>query len=318
MNVRWLGLLWIPALACGEGGVFGGGELPSPYAEDGDADGDTPAMSADAVIDAAFSGLETFMQLEPDAIVDAYEALAVPDAECPEEYEAYSQGGVEAIIWSTPGCTTAAGVEFQGSARFERVTTNEGGYTGEGATLSAEGGAFRVTAPGGEFLQYAGYLYYDRSTDGESTNSYFDFSGTAEADPQTAAASPALADGVTVSGGFYTYAGPGYKGMGGSGFLAGPSLGDARAFQFSDFVINSNECPEEPIGTVSVRDDEGYWYDVVFDIATYDPEIGDDPIWEPANCDGCGAFMAGGAPSGEACVEAGRVPGLLDWQDYPW
>ena len=52
-------------------------------------------------------------------------------------------------------------------------------------------------------------------------------------------------------------------------------------------------CAEEPQGTISLRGDEGYWYDVIFD--PYEV------------CDGCGEVWFRGDRLGEACVD------LSDW-----
>lgn len=72
-----------------------------------------------------------------------------------------------------------------------------------------------------------------------------------------------------------------------------------------------NTCLEEPIGTISVRDTEGGWYDVLFDNAL---------PWEAGSasgdaCDGCGTVWYRGEPIGSACTD---ISGLLDWEGSPW
>lgn len=73
-----------------------------------------------------------------------------------------------------------------------------------------------------------------------------------------------------------------------------------------------NSCPEEPHGIVSVRDDEGLWYDVVFDGAEPWTE---EPI-DPALCDGCGGIYFRGEKIGSTCVDVLDLPGVVGVE--PW
>jgi len=89
----------------------------------------------------------------------------------------------------------------------------------------------------------------------------------------------------------------------------------ATAVEFSEFsVIDElfgNPCEQEAIGAIAVRDVDGVWWDVMFDVETND-QGGWDLVGE---CDGCGAVFKGTELVGEACVD---VSTLLDWETKPW
>ncbi len=324
MRMGWLSLLGAVALAgpaCGGTGTADtddpgeSGDRPSPYAESGESSGGPPpSLGADEVVDAAMTGLRTFVKLEPDAAIDAVEAMLVLEAECPEEQAAFVEGESTVILWASEGCTTSAGLEFRGAGRFERFTIAEGAAVGEGAMLSSEGGTMRMTAADGRFVELSGYVYYQRATSGEDSESYFEVNGQIAADPATA--SPLLDGTLRAQGGLYSYSGGGYEAIGGAGSLGAGALPGALAFQFSDFLFVPEACGREPLGTVSVRDDAGYWHDLVFDVGTL--VEGEEPVFDAAKCDGCGAYLVGGQRQGEACVAEADLLALVEWEGLPW
>jgi hypothetical protein len=108
----------------------------------------------------------------------------------------------------------------------------------------------------------------------------------------------------------------GYKMFGGQGSLTGQGLAGATAFSFGDFTVVLDECGREPGGTVSVRDDVGFWHDVVFDAATVEDE--EDPVWHGNACDGCGPYFASGVEDGTACVNKADLTALMNWEGVPW
>lgn len=76
----------------------------------------------------------------------------------------------------------------------------------------------------------------------------------------------------------------------------------------ADELIGS-ACPEEPGGTISVRDANGLWYDVVFD----GPK-GEDP-GDASRCDGCGDVFFRDELIGTTCPD---LTSWLSWEDQPW
>ncbi len=94
-----------------------------------------------------------------------------------------------------------------------------------------------------------------------------------------------------------------------TGVIGGPVEGEAIAFE--GLLLRSDDlppaCPSEPVGTISVRSEDG-WYDVVFD-GSLEGEV------DPARCDGCGDAWFQGMPVGLVCPD---LSALLGWDHRPW
>ncbi|MBC8072361.1 MAG: hypothetical protein IAG13_28825 [Deltaproteobacteria bacterium] len=291
-------------------------DLPSPYLDDdGGSEGATPALGPEQVAVVATDGLRGFAALQPAQVIAAYEALAVVEDGCPEELDEYAEGGTTVQIWYSDGCTTSAGVSFAGGARLERYTLTEEGFESSGAVLNSEGASFSLATADGRSLHLDGAFSYDRGVGAGSSDATVQIFGHAIADAQTAAGSPLLDGSVSAQGYMYSYADPDVKVMGGEGAWSGAGLGDARAFSFAGFGVYSIGCAAEPSGTVSARDAEGFWHDIVFDGITVENE---EPVFDTALCDGCGSYIAAGEPGGQACVAASELATLLDWETSPW
>lgn len=66
---------------------------------------------------------------------------------------------------------------------------------------------------------------------------------------------------------------------------------------------NANDCPEEPLGFISLRDENAFWYDLVFQprYGTDDSGYTNQPYTE---CDGCGMIYIRGLEQGiEVCPD---------------
>ena len=91
-------------------------------------------------------------------------------------------------------------------------------------------------------------------------------------------------------------------------------LGDINTITLVDVMIYDDTlgsvCDLEPYGTISVRDDDGGWYDVIFD---------GPPYWGgwsyESVCDGCGEAFYRGESIGSVCVDFTQ---WIDWQGMPW
>jgi hypothetical protein len=303
--------------ACAPNGDDGkGGDLPSPYEDDGQAEG-KPALSREQVAAIATTGLRTFASLKPQSVVDLYTAIAVHDENCPEDYEEITDAGTTATTWYSDGCTTAAGVSFSGGARLEVFTrTDEPGYDVTGAVLSAEDGTIAVAAADGRSLTLTGYISWQHGTSSDGTDSAIEIYGHALADATSAAGNALLDGSVSVQGAMYSYESDGEKEISGEGAISGGGIGDAKAFSFAGLGVYSSGCASEPMGTVSVRDANGFWHDIAFDGITMNDE--DEPQFDQAACDGCGEYLAGGSPDGQACVSASELAELLVWEEFAW
>ena len=94
----------------------------------------------------------------------------------------------------------------------------------------------------------------------------------------------------------------------GSLAVAGENL---SAIAFDQFQVLSPEfgsaCPQESMGTLSLRTRSGAWIDVLFDVEPDGTLSGE--------CDGCGLAYSDSGEVGEICVDIG---GLVDWRESPW
>ena len=296
-----------------------GGELPSPYSGGtGDpTDGEQPTMGKDEAVASAFAGMQTILALQPMGVVDEFEALFEPEEGCPEEFMDADEGdGNRVLYFYTESCTTSSGLTISGGGQLQRWTgVVEGERTSQGALLSADGGTIRLER-GNRWLQFSGYLEVERGDyEGGEQDGYFGFVGEASADGQTRGSSPLLEPEIRASAQLFGYTGGGFKAIGGSGSLTGSALGNAVAMAFDNVGLADAECAAEPGGSLAVRDDAGFWHDVVFDAVNTDTEEWE---WIPDNCDGCGSYLAGGVADGDACVAQADVAALLDWQELPW
>jgi hypothetical protein len=74
--------------------------------------------------------------------------------------------------------------------------------------------------------------------------------------------------------------------------------GSVDTVSFDDLSLNGYwTCNLEPSGSISIRDDAGYWYDVFFDV---DNETGAAP---EGLCDGCGDVWYRGVRVTQACAD---------------
>jgi hypothetical protein len=306
--------------SCREGGESDDGndeaaELPSPYDDESGGDDAMPSLDAAQVGAAAIAGLREFAALQPRAVTDAYVAIAMYEEGCPEEFEEYSEAGTTVQVWYSEGCTTSTGISFAGGGRFETFMTTEDGYTAEGATVNSEGASFSIASSDGRAFMMNGYVGWSRGTGEDYTDASIEILGRATTDATTANGNRMLDGSISATGYMFSYADADVKALGGEGAWSGAGLGDARAFAFAGASVYSVGCAAEPAGTLSLRDDAGFWHDVVFDgITTTD----DGPEFHPEACDGCGTYLAAGEASGEACVAQSDIEAMLGWEMFAW
>jgi hypothetical protein len=71
-----------------------------------------------------------------------------------------------------------------------------------------------------------------------------------------------------------------------------------------------SDCPQEPSGTLAIRDEANEWYTVAFDGPSY---AGGETF--PAACDGCGEVWYRGTSLGLVCPDLST---LTQWERSPW
>ncbi len=296
------------------------GELPSPYSDGTTAGAAEPALSGDAASEALGGGLNAFVHdAKPSEIIAAYASLAglgAFDPDCPEDQQVVDGDQVDVVLWSSFGCTTAAGITFTGFGRLQIETgVVEDDATVNSVELSTEGATLRVEASDGRYFGMSGYLSLETRVKPDSTTASFSLIGDVDADAGTAGTNPVLGGRLRPQGYLFSYVQQGYKAVGGNGSVTGDALGDAVAISFVDALVASDPCMIEPAGQYAVRDQVGFWHDIVFDAATFD---GADYQWD-GPCDGCGSHVAGGEIDEEAaCIAPDVLASLLDWEVLPW
>lgn len=91
-----------------------------------------------------------------------------------------------------------------------------------------------------------------------------------------------------------------------------PYLGvNIAALSFTNLLVLDelfgHPCPQEPMGSLSVRTTEGVWLDVEFDVSQ---------DWALTGiCDGCGVATTQMGDTYDFCVD---VSPLVDWEETPW
>jgi len=286
-------------------------DLPGAYVHQGDEP--QPVLTMADIGDGIEHALDEMLVLDQRDLHDVYNDLrnTSQDADCP----AYLDYDTSEYWYDT--CTTADGAYFAGYSstyRYQDYTDPDNNYYyDELAYLSAD---FVIESPGGESLEGTGYshTYEGQYPDSENRFNYarawgrFHWEGPGS-------------DGTWLSSGrsfdfaLSAYSYPTYPGVyvnhyGGVSGMDGP----VNAYVADGFMLYSETlgslCEIEPSGTISVRDEDGNWYDVEF----HGPSYWGGWAFEP-ECDGCGDVWFRGTYLGQACSD---FSALVDWHGRPW
>ena len=262
----------------------------SPYVAP-DSEPIEPGMTLADVETALADAIDAALGLSIDPVVDSYRAaMAYADESCPVWYE---DGSYWYAYCSTPGGASYSGYAYETS--YEGVTDAHGNVSSGGdmyayATIVTPSGTLDASGSVGGYDidtywgSHARYLYVSGN---------FSWTGPEANDTW-------MTDGIRPQVSVYsdTMDGAGYFSVSGSIAGLGASI-DTVAFD--SIVIYSESygalCGDEPLGMISIRGDDGNWYDVMFD--------NDYHKVDPADCDGCGAVWFRGEYLGEACADFG-------------
>lgn len=286
---------------------------PTPYLADAPAPSSDP-LPLDALEEALLQLLPTVLATHARPAFDAYSAaMGHATGGCPERtYE-----GADAESWYDR-CTTDGGATFDGYGYAGVEWRDDGETVDEVRSMYGSG---QITWPGGR-LTLSGY-----ATTLEGT--------TIPAEPEAGWIGETH-HYSSVSGSFATDASQWSDAwIGGSGdldfsyWIARYHYDDARlasiegamptdagpivAALWTDVFYISESlggCEVEPGGELSLRDDQGLWYDLVL----HGPgDWGEE--FEPALCDGCAELWVEGLQIGELCVDWSP---LWTWGESPW
>jgi len=278
-----------------------------------------PVLSLGELEQGIAEALAASFTLDPEVFHDLYGELvneASMDDDCPYLYDYYYES-YGRVYWYD-SCTSDNGTTYAGygihSQERDYVDASSGYEYSHNAYFS---GSAKVVSPSGSTLEAAGYsstyAFYYPSYD--RTYSYASIVGTFRWDGTGADASwlgqDLAVDLYTYAIDYQSYEDGVYTYLNGS--LSG-FTGTVNAVWFDQVLLQSedvgSDCGAEPGGLISVRDEAGDWYDVVFDGATYSGGFAFGP-----DCDGCGEAWFHGAPLGEVCPDFTALQG---WEGRPW
>lgn len=282
---------------------------PAPYVVE-EEEQPTPDFSAEELSTAVVEAIAAAFELRGDPVFPAYFAvMAEQEDGCPDYYE-YNGN----MYWYDQ-CTTDSNASYSG---YSFYYSYDGYYPGDGLVYDGDVlyGVAQVVDSGGHTFVAGGQAGSITAEAEDGSYKYWQ---------------------SVVQGGF-SYDGPVSRGTWMEDGLA-PDLSllgyyvpsaDAHAFVIDggvsgllggfDTVVFSNvlaydenagnACANEPGGLISIRDIEGYWYDIVLDGP---PDFGDEV--DTSKCDGCGTAWYRGQEVGAVCADFSN---LIDWGTQPW
>ena len=306
----------------GSGGT-GGADTSTPTGETAD---DEPYLYEDeddedrqltlGTLEAGIAdALDAIFSIDPADFHDTYEAMAASgDGDCPYYYEEYMTAYGQ-YYWRD-SCTADEGITFSGyGISYANRDYQDGDY--DYAINAYYSGAARLTDDGGQRLDASGYSRYYEYTYVPDARTAFYSRIWGEYTWEGDGGRTWLSSGVTMDLYLYGIRYPAYEPAGHyttlDGSLSGIDGAVTAVNMDSVFIYSesmSSACPDEPSGTISLRDADGDWYDVEFQGPQY---WGGEAF--PGDCDGCGDAFFRGEPLGAVCPDFSH---LKDWGNRPW
>ena len=273
-----------------------------------------PALTLDQVSTAVSAALANAKTIRGSTLFDAYaQILESRDADCPYTDPVYSE--YYGIDYWYDSCTSGDGTEFNGYGYgyiylpFVSGTYYYNAYDylyGDAEVTSPDGSRFVASGYAG-YYDYDEHYYYNYRILSFYSFGEFQYDGPGSEGTW-------LEDGLssTLSVTAYAYD-SGAEWLYFDGGISRLS-GEINAYVFDQFNAGNTAygqpCPEEPGGSLSLRDSTGDWYDVYFDGAQY----GATTVFPP-DCDACGHVWFRGAYIGDVCPD---FDGLLNWENWTW
>jgi hypothetical protein len=302
--------LFLTLLACGPGAQ------PSPWSYDPANATEAPSLTPDEVQEAVATWVPRLYDIDMAPLYESWQvATAAGDEACPIVLD-YGNGTSN---WQG-GCQASTGATFQGYSEYSDpppaldadgwLISNRYVYaladvaSPDGWTWSVNG--YYANAEGSHTTEAEGLIY-------EEAYHARDLAATITWDGPGAEGTW-LASGLSYGGAASWYA---IEGDGRIINLAGSVSGmegPVTAVAAANLQLLSTTwtgCPvNEPNGAVSVRDESGRWYEVIFDAPLEFTESTD-----LSPCDGCGTLVSEGVELGQVCVD---LTELADREVMPW
>ncbi len=282
---------------------------PVPYEVPG-AEYSAPVFDADAMSTAILDAVAVARTINGAPVLVAYETvMASAQDGCPNYY-AYDGN----TYWYDQ-CTTDSGSTFNGYSFYYTYSDYDAGdgniYNGsqlygvaqvwdaDGHELDVGGSAAELvlTAADGSYTYWYSVVQGSFAWDGAGTEGTWVTPGMAPNLVLTAIDYPEY-------DGHMFYVSGGVSGLGGT----------YDTVVFDDLTLYDagigGDCPEEPGGTISVRDANGYWFDIFLD-----GQLETSDNVRDSACDGCAEAWYQGQDLGPVCAD---FTTLTTWEGTPW
>lgn len=293
-------------------------EEPSAWSYEADPE-PTPTLALADIGMAVEELIDTVLETNASPVLFGYDSVMLSsDDYCPYAYayDDFSGPGLDTTLWYG-GCETGSGAVFDGYAFhvvYDEYYVSDGDLTYDGTYVF---GQLEVIDDQGRTFRAGGGAYALEAHTGESADTPIELhqsivSGTFswDGDEGSSWLSTDLLPDLTLTSYWWPEHDSGYLYLHGGASGLGGTVDTVvlDELQIADAALGW--CDKEPYGQASVRDDDGNWYDVVYDGQTWDsPALGD------GTCDGCGAVYFRGDYLGEACSDFSP---LVSWENRPW
>ena len=287
--------------ACGAPPSSTPGELPVAYDVAPPAGG-LPTITQEGATTALASVLASAFTYNADVMFQAYQQImSFADETCPSV-----SAGDGGSMWDT-NCTATSGAVFTGFiSRYDGVR--------EDVSQRRMRGEAMIDLPDGSQMVVAGELATAVSS-GVAPSWSSDITGVMRYDGALAAGTWVEAESDVNLG--YTLVADvngAVQSVEMDGNVAGLE-GEVSAVVFNDFVLDLMHtwpCPQEPAGNLRLRDVDGVWATLTFDVTGTVEEGFSVP---EGKCDGCGDLMFEEESLGEVCVD---MSGMFATEVPPW
>jgi hypothetical protein len=283
-------------------------EMPTEYTYAGDEDAQL-AFDPDAIEEAIDDTLTHILSLQAAPVRAAYDAsVAHMEPGCPDWYD------YEGNAFWYAYCTTDTGTSFNGYGFYTVYEDADAFGDGNSWDLVSISGAATVRDSAGHTFHLGGVVYDGTGTNADGASLWVSQVAGGFMWDAPEAAGTWLETPNSPSMLLYAIQYPLDGDPGNYMYINGSAAGlsDAStAVRFSTVVLADTRlgmaCSAEPVGTLSVRDHAGQWWDIRFDLDETGRLTGD--------CDGCGGVYLGDEYQGEVCAD---FSSLLDWESNPW
>ena len=278
---------------------------PTPHGET-PPDGQAPSLNPEDATRIATAAMAELTAVNAEGVVQMVEQFTTeftegcPEASLPEEVEGTYVGWI-----AEQPCTTPGGLTVSGSGNINRMM--EGDAVESRSTVILTGAATRLEHADGRWIEFTGTITIS-DTRGPQNITNYGIGGDFMGDATTAQTVPLLRPDVRVTGEYFLIEGEQLSITGG---LSTPNLAPVRSVEFNGVIVQPTMCGSEPAGTISMRDVNSYWHQLVFSVPPKpDTPEAEDPF-ATVECDGCGTLSVEGQSSGPVCLGAGVLDPLI-------